>query len=406
MARAFEQAVDTGLFHHLAGIHDDDALRGLGDDAHRMGDQHDRHAEAFLHVLQQIENLRLDGDVERGGRLVGDDELWLAGQRHGDHDALAHAARELVRIIMHAAFRIGDLHQLQHLDGAGQGVLFRQALMAAQAFGDLLADRQHWVERGHRLLEDEADLLGADIVQFVARERHEVAALEQDLAVDDAARRHRDQLQDRHRGDGLAAAGLADHAERLALVERDVDAVDRLQHAVVGSEVGLQALDLEQRRHQITRLASSASRIPSPMKLMATTATKIAPPGNSAQWAAMSRKSLASNNSRPQVGTSGGKPRPREDRVDSAMMAAATSMVPAMITGPSALGRMWRTTCRSGLAPSARAASTKSFSRSERNCARTRRATGIQRRPPITSTIRMKTPPSGPKAALSPSRNK
>src|SRR5206468_2510077 len=83
---------------------------------------------------------------------------------------------------------------------------------------------------------------------------HEIAALEQDLAVDDAARRHRDQLQDRHRGDGLAAAGLADHAERLALVERDVDAVDRLQHAVVGSEVGLQALDLEQRRHQITRL--------------------------------------------------------------------------------------------------------------------------------------------------------
>src|SRR5438445_26103 len=232
MARAYEQAVDIGLFHHLAGIHDDDALRGLGHDAHGVGDQHDRHAEAFLHVLQEVEDLRLDRYVERGGRLVGDDELGLAGHRH------------------------------------------------------------------------------------------------------------RDQLQDRHRGDGLAAAGLADHAERLALVERDVDAVDRLQHAVVGSEVGLQALDLEQRRHQITRLASSASRIPSPMKLMATTATKIAPPGNSAQWAAMSRKSLASNSSRPQVGTSGGKPRPRKDKVDSAMMAAATSMVPAMITGPSALGRM------------------------------------------------------------------
>ena len=53
-----------------------------------------------------------------------------------------------------------------------------------------------------------------------------------------------------------------------------------------------------------------------------------------------------------------------------------------------------------------RAASTYSFSRIDRNCARTRRATGIQRRPPITSTIRMKMPPSGPKAALSPSRNR
>ena len=67
------------------------------------------------------------------------------------------------------------------------------------------------------------------------------------------------------------------------------------------------------------------------------------------------------------------------------MIAAATSMVPATITGPSALGRMWRTTCRGTLAPSARAASTNSFSRSEKNCARTSRATGIQRRPPITT---------------------
>ncbi|MEH2610733.1 hypothetical protein V1293_003022 [Bradyrhizobium sp. AZCC 1693] len=99
--------------------------------------------------------------------------------------------------------------------------------MAAQALGDLLADRQYRVERGHRLLEDEADLLGPDVIKFAARERHEIAALEQDLAFDDAARRHCDQLQDRHRRDGLAAAGFPDHAERLALVERDVDAVDR-----------------------------------------------------------------------------------------------------------------------------------------------------------------------------------
>ena len=88
------------------------------------------------------------------------------------------------------------------------------------------------------------------------------------------------------------------------------------------------------------------------------------------------------------------------------MIAAATSMVPATITGPSALGRMWRTTWRSGEAPSARAASTNSFSRSDRNCARTSRATGIQRKPPITTTIRMKTPASGPTSSLSASRNR
>ncbi len=63
------------------------------------------------------------------------------------------------------------------------------------------------------------------------------------------------------------------------------------------------------------------------------------------------------------------------------MIAAATSIVPATITGPSEFGRMWRTTWRHVEAPSARAASTNSFSRNDRNCARTSRATGIQRKP-------------------------
>ncbi len=42
---------------------------------------------------QQIEDLRLDGDVERGGRLVGDQQFRLAGERDGNGNALAHAAR-------------------------------------------------------------------------------------------------------------------------------------------------------------------------------------------------------------------------------------------------------------------------------------------------------------------------
>ena len=48
---------------------------------------------------QQVEDLRLDRDVERRRRLVGDQQLRLAGERHRDHRALAHAARELVRIV-------------------------------------------------------------------------------------------------------------------------------------------------------------------------------------------------------------------------------------------------------------------------------------------------------------------
>jgi hypothetical protein len=52
---------------------------------------------------KQLQNLRLDRHVERRRGLVGDEELRLTGERHGDHDALAHAAGELVRVIVDAA---------------------------------------------------------------------------------------------------------------------------------------------------------------------------------------------------------------------------------------------------------------------------------------------------------------
>src|SRR3954447_21951748 len=165
--------------------------------------------------------------------------------------------------------------------------------MQLDHLGDLVADRVDRIERGHRLLEHDRDLAGADLVHLGRAEWYQVAALPENLAADDAARRHRDQLQHRHGGHGLARARLADDAKGLATIDRDVDAVDRLNLAVVAVEIGLQSLDLEQRSyarvHHITFRGSSASRRPSPMKLIAMTVRKIAPPANSAQCGAMSR---------------------------------------------------------------------------------------------------------------------
>ena len=94
----------------------------------------------LLQLAHQVEDLRLDGDVERRGRLVGDQHLGIARQRHGDHHALAHAARELVRIGVRAPLGLGDADAAQHLDRAVPGVaLARQALVQRDRLGDLLA---------------------------------------------------------------------------------------------------------------------------------------------------------------------------------------------------------------------------------------------------------------------------
>ncbi len=60
---------------------------------------------ALLQLVQQRQHLRLDRDVERGGRLVGEQHVGAAGERHRDHHALAHAAGELVRIVVRCAAR-------------------------------------------------------------------------------------------------------------------------------------------------------------------------------------------------------------------------------------------------------------------------------------------------------------
>jgi hypothetical protein len=132
--------------------------------------------------------------------------------------------------------------------------------------------------------------------------------------------------------------------------------------------------------------------------LIESTARKIIVPGMIAVAGASVRKFWASNRSRPQVGTSGGNPRPRNERVDSAIIAEPTERVPATMIGLRVFGRMCLM-IRQAPAPRQRAASTYSRSRWVTKPARTSRAVAIQFRPPITTTIIRKTPISGPKAA-------
>ena len=204
--RRREQRVDRRGFHIAPGIHHDHALRGFRDHAEIMGDQDDRGAKLGLELPDQVQDLRLDGDVERRGRLVGDQHLRIAGQRHGDHDALAHPAGELMRVLADAPLRFRNAHQREHLDGARERRAARQILVQHQDFADLVADGQHGIERGHRLLEDHRDLIAAQRAHLAVRQVEQVAPLEADRATDDASGGRLDQPQHRQRGDALAAA--------------------------------------------------------------------------------------------------------------------------------------------------------------------------------------------------------
>ncbi|MEZ5865038.1 MAG: hypothetical protein R3D25_13590 [Geminicoccaceae bacterium] len=118
-----------------------------------MGDEDHRHLLFGLQPDEELEDLRLDGHVEGGGRLVGDEQLHrTADERHGDHHPLPDAARELVRVLGEALPGELDADLLHDLEGAGTALAARHfGPVRAQHLGELVADPERRVEAGHRL---------------------------------------------------------------------------------------------------------------------------------------------------------------------------------------------------------------------------------------------------------------
>ena len=77
MSRALEDVALGAALDDAAGIHHLHAIGDLGHHAHVVGDQHDGGAEIAPQLLDELEDLRLHGDVERRRGLVGDEERGL-----------------------------------------------------------------------------------------------------------------------------------------------------------------------------------------------------------------------------------------------------------------------------------------------------------------------------------------
>jgi len=245
MLRLREEVVGGALLEHLSRVHHGDPSRHVGDHAHVVRDEHERHAARALQFAQEVEDLRLDRDVERGRRLVGDQESRIAGDRHRDHHALVHAAGHLVREVLQARARRRNADLLQQLDRAMARRAAVHAEVQAQGLGQLEADGEAGIETRRRLLEDHRDLLADDRAPLALAGAEQVAPGEGEPLRAHAARRGDEPHQREHRH-ALAGARLADDAQHLAFVEREAHALDRTHHPRVRRELDVQVLDLDQ----------------------------------------------------------------------------------------------------------------------------------------------------------------
>ena len=84
----------TAIFSHMRA-----------NDAQVMGDHDDGHAQLFLQVHHQLQDLSLYGHVRGGGRLVCDQQLWAHMPAQWRSSLLTHAAGQLVGILLQALFR-------------------------------------------------------------------------------------------------------------------------------------------------------------------------------------------------------------------------------------------------------------------------------------------------------------
>ena len=90
--RVLVEGVDIGLLHNLAEVHDRHPVADVAHHAQVVGDEQVGETELVLQLLEQVDDLRLDGDVEGGDRLVADYELRLDGEGSRDDDTLQLAA--------------------------------------------------------------------------------------------------------------------------------------------------------------------------------------------------------------------------------------------------------------------------------------------------------------------------
>jgi hypothetical protein len=239
-----EERIGVRDLRDLACVHDRHPVRPAGDHAQVVGDQDDGHPEAQPQVVNQLQDLLLDRDVQRRGGLVGDQQLRLARQCHGDHHALSHAAGELVRILLDPLAYARDADQIQDFGRAVHRLLFGYFPVQGDDLGDLLADRHRRVQRGQRVLKDHADLVAPDLAHVLFRERAQLLAFELDAAADDRAA-SRQQVHDRQSSHGLAAAGLAHNADRLTSLNLERDSVDGVYGTLAQPDLGAQVADIK-----------------------------------------------------------------------------------------------------------------------------------------------------------------
>src|ERR1700688_661013 len=253
--------------------------------------------------------------------------------------------------------------------------------MSQQYLANLLLDRVQRIERGHRLLKDDGDVVAAHLADVALRHCQQFLALEAHGARRMMRGRIGQQFHHRQRGDRLAGAGLANQRQCFAFGDVERHAVDRQHLALAGAEGDREIAHgqkfFARRAHRNVFRGSKASRTASPTKI------------NSESISAMLKNPVRPNHgactfalpwlsNSPSEGEPGGSPKPRKSSAVSVITEDDNMNGRNVMVATMAFGSRWRKMMTAFDTPRARAAMIYSKLRPRRNSARTRPTSDTQ----------------------------
>lgn len=225
--RGAENGISCAVFYDFSALHDGDVVRDVVDHREVMGDEEHADAHIMRELGEEVEDLALDGDIERGDRLIRQEKCgaWSNGACNGD--ALALAAGELVRVFEHVLrAEANALHKL----GNGVFLFFAGELGAGtEGLCQGAEDAHARIEGGVRVLEDHLEVRTA-FPDFARGECGKVGAVEDDTAGGEGL-----QLHDGSGERGFATAGLTDQTENAAFFQAEAHIVHRADDIAGGS---------------------------------------------------------------------------------------------------------------------------------------------------------------------------
>ena len=210
MDRLLVELLGRRDLHHLAEVHDDDPVRDVAHDTEVVGDEHVAEMELLLEVVEQVDDLGLDGDVERRDGLVEQDQLRVDRQRPGDPDPLPLAPGELVG---EAAARPGRARR----GSSARGLLLRSGSAGRRGSSAASPGSARSACAGSATPGDP----GRPSASRAARLQVLPADFVMSPSVADRPARRLDQPHSVRISVVLPQPGLADDPERLALVQDD-----------------------------------------------------------------------------------------------------------------------------------------------------------------------------------------